>query len=470
MTGEKLTEVIQCPYCDASNSIDIQKSCLYFPYPRIFNDKNTYASTIADGIFSELEKFQIIKRKIEDKDIRCSNCKKIFSLIVFLKNESDPIYCDSFKERMQFLLGKEEEINQKNPLLERFLNWWYSLKILPFKSRLFDSYFLLALPLFLFLVIQHSQTGTYGILSDIPFILLFILIGLLIYLFNSFNEQFHEALDISELPLDLSDNYKKSRFGQLFEVWKIKDSIYNFWSIPIFKKVHHATVYGFIVATGYFLFYWLLVLNLHKNLFIGQSDFNFLLAIGYLPYWLIVCFILGNILCLLLGTATVISEIFENLPVKIEILKKNGGFDSIINLCNLIIFQILIIGLIAVVWLYGLISIKFIDIDFSAFLREPIGIVLIVIIVIFMLSMYIMPMLLIVKKYQQVKKDYINDLGSKINSYYPSTYECNVGELQNLQFKYNLAISLPDWPTKIKISLIISLIIPIISWALTILR
>jgi hypothetical protein len=153
-----------------------------------------------------------------------------------------------------------------------------------------------------------------------------------------------------------------------------------------------------------------------------------------------------------------------------EILKKNGGFDSIINLCNLIIFQILIIGIIAVVWLYGLISIKFIEIDFTTFLREPMGIVLIVLIVIFMLSMYIMPMLLIVKKYQQVKKDYINDLGAKINSYYPSTYECNVGELQNLQFKYNLAISLPDWPTKIKISIIISLIVPIISWTLTITR
>nr|WP_321351813.1 hypothetical protein [uncultured Methanoregula sp.] len=469
MTSEKFTEVIHCPYCDTSNFIDIQKNCLYFPYPRIFNDKNTYASKISDHIFNKLEKFQIIQKRIEDKDICCLNCKKSFSLIIFLKKEDDPIYSDNLKERIQFLLGRER-INQKMLLLERFLNWWYNLKILPFKSRLFDSYFLLALPLFLFLVIQYNQTRTFGILGDIPFMLLFILIGLLIYSFNLFNMQFHEALDISELPLDLSDNYKKSRFGQLFEIWKIKDPIYNFWSIPFFKNVHHATVYGFICATGYLFFYWLLVLISHKNLFIGQSEFNFVLAIGYLPYWLIVCFILGNILCLLLGTASVISEIFENLPVKIEILKCNGGFDSIINLCNLIIFQILIIGIIAVVWLYGLISIKFIEIDFSAFLREPIGLVLIVLIIIFMLSMYIMPMLLIVKKYQQAKKDYINKLGIKINSYYPSTYECNVGELQNLQFKYNLAISLPDWPTKFKISLIISLIVPIISWILTILK
>jgi hypothetical protein len=265
--------------------------------------------------------------------------------------------------------------------------------------------------------------------------------------------------------LDLYVNYKKNRFGHLFEVWKIKDSIYDFWTIPIInKKVHHATAYGLIAATFYLFLYTQLVLIFHKNLFIGQSDFNFLLAISYLPLWLVICFILGNILFLLLNTAAVVSELFEKIPAKIDILKNDGGFEAIITLCNLIIFQVLILGVIAIVWLMGLIKIKFLEIDVNAFLREPVGLVLIAIIIVLMLWLYIMPMLIIVKKFQKAKSDYIDELGDKIESFYPSTYECNISELQNFQFKYNRAISLPDWPIKIKIGLIISVITPIASW------
>jgi hypothetical protein len=462
MASENSTDPIRCPYCGTSNFISIQKNCLFFPYPRIFGFKDTYGSIVTDKIFFQLEKIGMIEKLVENNEIQCSNCKQFFSLTIFLKNETDPQYDDQFKNRMKFLSEKEELI-ETIPILERFLNWWFK-GILPFKNRLFDSYFLLFLPLILFLIIPSSIE----IFKDIPFLMLFVLFGLLIYFFNSFNEQFHKTLNISELPLDLNDNYKQSRFGHLFEVWKIKDTIYDFWTIPILnKKVHHATAYGVLTAIIYFIFYTLLVLIFHKNLFIGQSNFNFLLAIGYLPYWLIICFILGNILFLLLSTATVISELFEILPVKFDIMKNYGGFDSIVDLCNLIIFQISIIGIIAVVWIYGLITIKFIEINIPAFLSDPVGLFLILIILIFMLWMYIRPMLIIVKKYQKIRKDYIETLGNKINSFNPSTREYNFGELFNLQFKYNLAVSLPDWPTKIKIKVIIALIVPIISLIIT---
>jgi len=197
------------------------------------------------------------------------------------------------------------------------------------------------------------------------------------------------------------------------------------------------------------------------------NEFNFILSLSYLPFWLFVCFILGNVIVILQQTSSYVSVIFENIPVKIEIYKKNGGFDSIINLCNLIIFQISTICLIAIVWLSGLINIKILELDINAFLREPISIVLLIVIIVLMLWLYFMPMLVVIKKYQQMKNEYIEKVGTELKMYHPSSYECNVGELQKIQFEYNLVNSLPDWPTNIRINLIISLAIPIISWALT---
>lgn len=189
-----------------------------------------------------------------------------------------------------------------------------------------------------------------------------------------------------------------------------------------------------------------------------------MMAICYLLFWLVVCFILGNITFLLLSTSSIVFRVFEKIPAKINIYKKTGGFDSIINLCNLIIFQISIISLIAVVWIFGLVNIKFLEINYAAFLADPVGLVLLGVIIILMLWLYVMPMLMVIEKYQHAKYDCLNKIGSKLESYVPSTYECDTGRLQKIQFDFNRVISLPDWPTNIRINLIVSLAIPIVSW------
>jgi hypothetical protein len=464
MSDEKFVEDIHCPYCDTVNSIETKKNGIIFPFPPLDDNRNTYGSFYAEKIFSYFEKRGVLVRKKDEIDVKCRNCNNIFLLTIYLKEPINPIYDEKEQNRLKYL-SQNEELQKSVPIFERFLSWWFRKEFFPFKNRLIDTYILLLLSLIPFLVIQYVQTGSYSIFKDIPFILLFLLFGILIYLFNLFNEQFHKTLNISELPLNLSEEYIKSRFGQLFENWIIKDSIYDFWDSPISnKKIHHATAYGIILATGYLIFYSLLVLGFHKNLFLGQLNFDFTMAICYLIFWVIVCFILGNILFLLLSTASTVFRIFEKIPAKINLYKKIGGFDSVINLCNLIIFQISIISLIAVVWIFGLVNIHFLEIDYGAFLREPIGIVLLCILIILMLWLYVMPILMVIKKYRQAKNDYLNELASKLESYIPSKFECDTGELQKIQFDYNRVNSLPDWPTNIKINLIISLAIPIIGW------
>jgi hypothetical protein len=464
MSNEKIKENIRCPYCDTVNSVEIRKNGIIFPYPPLDDNRNTIGAMFAEKLFSSLERKGILVRKKDELEINCPHCHNFFVLAVFLKSPTDPIYDEKEQNSLKFL-SQTDELETTIPIFERFLSWYFKKEFFPFKNRLFDTYILLILPFLPFLIIQHFQTGSFSILKDVPFIFLFLLIGILIFLYNIFNEQFHTSLNISELPLDISDEYKKSRFGHLFEKRIIKDSIYDFWDIPFSnKKIHHSTAYGIILALGYLFFYWILVFVAQKNLFFGQAESTFLTAISYLGFWLIVCFILGNIVFLIQSSASIIFRIFEKIPVKISLYKKSGGFSSIIDLCNLIIFQISIISLIAITWIIGLVHIHFLTIDFGAFLREPIGIVLLGIIVILMLWLYVMPIVMIFKKYQRAKNDCITEIATKLASYSPSKYDCDTGELQKMQFDFNRANSLPDWPTNIRINLIISMAIPIVSW------
>ncbi len=464
MTNEKIVETIHCPYCNFPNTVGIEKEGIIFPYPPIGDSRNTYGSIYSDKVFSSLERRGVLVKKRDEIEVKCLHCSNTFLLAVFLRETTDPIYDEREQKHLKYL-SENEELKDTIPIFERFLSWWFKKEFFPFKNKLFDSCILLLLPLLPFLIIQYYQMGSYAIFRDVPFIVLFLLFGILVYLFNSFNEQFHKTLNVSELPLNLSEEYKKSRFGRLFESWIIKDSIYDFWPIPFSnKKIHHATAYGIILAVGYLFFYSLLVLVFHKNLFLGLTNFSYMMAICYLLFWLVVCFILGNITFLLLSTSSIVFRVFEKIPAKINIYKKTGGFDSIINLCNLIIFQISIISLIAVVWIFGLVNIKFLEINYAAFLADPVGLVLLGVIIILMLWLYVMPMLMVIEKYQHAKYDCLNKIGSKLESYVPSTYECDTGRLQKIQFDFNRVISLPDWPTNIRINLIVSLAIPIVSW------
>jgi len=407
-------------------------------------------------------------RKRDDIDIKCLRCHRPFILSIFLKKPTDSIYDEKEQNRLKYL-SQNEKLKETVPIFEQFLSWWFKMEFLPFKNRLIDAYFLLLISISPFLFIQFSQIGSYSIFRDFPFIVLFILIGILIYVFYIFNEQFHRSLNLSELPLNLSEEYKKSRAGHLFESWIIKDRIYDFRDIPFLnKKIHRATANGIIFAFVYLCLYSLLVLGLHKNLFFEQIGFNSLMAISYLVFWLIVCFILGNIMVLTLRTASTVFRIFEKIPVKIDIYKKIGGFDSIINLCNLIICQISILFLIAVVWVIGLVNINFLKIDYNGFLRDPVGIALICVIIILMLWLYVRPMLMVIKKYQQAKRDYLDKLGSTLKSFHSSDSEKNNNEeFQKTQYDYDHVNKLPDWPTNITINLIISMAIPIVSWLIS---
>ncbi len=468
MLNVSTSESVYCPYCDTLNTISVPKKCLVFPYPRIFPIEITYGSKLSDKIFSFLESRRILIKKIDEKEIQCIGCKNVFSTSLFLQDASSPLYDERMKNRINFLLEKEDLL-QYPPFFERFLGGLFNR--IASNNNFFKAYLILALPVLLILGLQSAETGTTGLLYDPSFDLLFLLFGALIYIFDIFNQQFHRSFNISELPFMISENYKKSRYGKLFEAWKIKDSIYDFWRIPFSnKRIHHATAYGLLLALAYSFFYTLLVLLPHRNLFVGIPNFDFTLSIIYMIYWMIVCFIFGNILYLLFNTAPIITKLFSNIPVKIDIFKKFGGFNSIFSLCNMIILQVILIVTIGVVWLFGLTSSQFLKIEYNAFIQQPLPLILLIIMFIFWVAVYVTPPLIIAKKYQNAIEDYIDKLGMEIKAYYPHTYECNVGELQDLEFRYNLAKSLPDWPSKINIRVIIAYLVPIVSLIVAILR
>lgn len=453
---------VNCPYCDAQNFVTDTEAFLIFPYPTI-NPPGKFLGTI---------NYSLVPTGTQEITFLCEQCHNNFSLLFFKRNPDDPIYRNDVKNYIDSLMERKQ-IEKRIPLFERFLKGIFNLDFFDMKSRLFGAYLLISAPLVIFLVFQqlllHSISLTF---KDYPFLIFFLLFGLLVYLFGLFIDQYHSALNATNLPLLLGEQYKKSPYFHVFEEWRINFFNYGYHSIPFTRySISHPSFIGLISSVFYLIF---VGVFLNLGIPIVKSSipqYDFVLSVGYLPFWLFFLFFFGYISTMLLHTSGFLVHLSENTPLEFNPLKKNAGFDSLGKISGLIILQISILGSMFIILLYDLWRMGFLLVDFVQILNEPSVIILGLIMIIILTWIYIVPLFKIIKKYQTLKNQYLDNIRKQIECLNMCSYYGNrIADINLAVFKYDKANSLPDWPLPIQINIIISLVISLVSLFATIIK
>jgi hypothetical protein len=457
MTPDVELKNVNCPYCNAVNFITSAGISLSFPYPTI-NPANKFLGTIT---------YSLVPAGTQEEDIRCINCGNIFSVFLFRRNPDDPIYDCQVKKYFDSLVERKQ-IEEKIPLFEKFIKWYFAhYDIFEIKSRLFAAYILILATLAIFLSSQFLLQGSLSItFEDYPFLVFFVLYGLLVYLFSIYIDQYHFSLNATDLPLMLSDEYRKSSYFKVFEEWRINFFNYAYHKIPFTRySISHPSFSGLLTAVFYLTFVIILIFTVPKSLIqTGLPDNNLILSLAYLPFWVFFSFIFFYIFAMLLHTSGFLVHMSENTPFIFNPLKKNAGFDSLMKLWSLIILQISIMGSLLIVLFYDLWRMNIVQINIEAMLRESWGIVLGLILVILLMWFFIVPLIALTKKYQKLKYEYLEKIRKQIeSSNMCSSYENEKEDTTLLRFKFDKANSLPDWPLPVRINILLSLVIPLLS-------
>jgi len=211
-------------------------------------------------------------------------------------------------------------------------------------------------------------------------------------------------LNATDLPLLLSEQYRNSSNFKVFGEWRINFFNYGYHKIPFTKhSISHQTYIG-LLGSGFYLIFAALFLYIGKPIVQSSfSQYDFILSIGYLPFWLFFWFFFWYAFVMLLHTSGFLVHLSENTPLEFNPLKKNAGYDALIKFCGLIILQISIMGSLLIILFYDLWRMKFLQIDTVAMSKEPWGIVLGLILIILITWQFIIPLIALTKKYQKLK-------------------------------------------------------------------
>lgn len=455
MTHEPELKCIYCPYCDTANFLEDSDITHIFPYPTI-TPPGKYLGPINNSLTPP---------GTQEKGIQCTHCGNQFSILIFTRNLNDSIYDNNVKNFLNTLL-EHKKLDRLTPRFENFIKWILNIDFFDMRNRLFVAYLVILVPLLFFIVFQQFFLGSISLtLNDYPFLFFFIFFGLLFYLFGIFIDQYHSTFCIDNLPLLLSEKYRNSPSYEVFEEWKIHFFNYDYLKIPYTRlAISHPTFMG-LLASGFYLILFTIYLNIglpivHSSL----ENLNIILSISYLPFWLFFLFSFGYISSMLLHTSDFIVHLSENTPLEFNPLKKNAGFDFLIKICSLIILQITIIGLLFTILIFDLWRMGFLQIQSQQMLNEPWGILIGIFIIIILMWIYIHPLIILIKRYQKLKNDYLEKIRKEIESdKVCSYYENQKSDNTLLLFKFNKANSLADWPLPIKVSLLISVSVSLLS-------
>lgn len=311
---------VNCPYCWTETILDIDEECaltnahppiVLYPHKFIevkYRPWKFWAVTLPPGV--------------KGGSITCENCYRTFQVSLFPYEYGDP----RNSKDLDYYLGIQEG---KNPteatlLLDKILDKFSGFFEVNYPWNCFLLFFLLYI--LFFMVPTIVLGGLSKLIHDPIFPFLAFLFGLMLFLLERHLKILKDTLNLQELPLLLSEEYKSSDMGTQFET-VLKGWIFGHPS----QRIKPPTVGGLVSLFIYSIWHIHLIFNINRTVLEGPyTGFpvfytSYIQATVSTPYWALIYFVIGYIAWFILSTTTTIGLLTRNAPLHINPLKEMGG-------------------------------------------------------------------------------------------------------------------------------------------------
>jgi hypothetical protein len=330
---------VHCPHCWTKNTLEIEGNYkVIASHPLIAPVPHKFHQATKPFWMFWTPKYP---KGVREGTIECENCGYTFYVGLFpngyedLKNSKDLNYYLS-------IIKGENPVGTKF-LLEDILDCFSSY----FKVKYpLNCFFLIFILFVLFLLLPAIPLGGLSKISHdylLPFILIFS--SLMLVFLKRHYIMLMNTLNLETMPLLLSKQYKNSNLSK-----QLEETLRGWIFGHPFQTIKPPTFSGLVAVIILLIWHVNYVTNIcstfYETPYAGLPiDYtSYATAIIGTPFWIMIYFIIGNIIWFFLATTVLIGLITKNIPLKINLLKKMGGTEIFGRIILSVVYTTTMIG------------------------------------------------------------------------------------------------------------------------------